>query len=247
MPEQLGELGIEKIEVMAPIAVLGPAGAVACRPTRPVIGVMPVELRVIEEELDPLAAAFVGQLLQRIALERRPVDDVVARGARREHRKTVVVARGDRDVLHARRLGERHPRVGIEVGGIEGRGEPLVVGHGDGPILHHPLALAEQAVHAPMNEHSELGVAIPVARREPLRGHGVLALREGQREGYDGSENRPTSEIAGQTAACVTRSRTRDVVMRGPRINRQLPMLVAWPNSTHPPSRHISTIMDMMR
>ncbi len=50
---------------------------------------------------------------------------------------------------------------------------------------------------------------------------------------YSGSANNPNSEIAGHTEACVTRSRTRDVVIRGPLINRQLPTLVAVANSTH--------------
>ena len=55
---------------------------------------------------------------------------------------------------------------------------------------------------------------------------------------YTGSANNPNSAIAGHTEACVTRSRTRDVVIRGPLINRQLPMLVAVPNSSHWPFCH---------
>src|SRR5712691_1476612 len=60
--EQLSELGVEEAEVTIPVAALGPAGVVARRAARPVIGMMPVQLGVIEEELDPLAPAFVRQL-----------------------------------------------------------------------------------------------------------------------------------------------------------------------------------------
>src|SRR5256885_8391502 len=56
--EQLSELGVEEVEVAIPVAALGPAGVVARRATRPVVGMMPVELRIIEEEPDALAPAF---------------------------------------------------------------------------------------------------------------------------------------------------------------------------------------------
>src|SRR5712692_4851444 len=81
--------------------------------------------------------------------------------------------RRDRDVFHPGRLGERHPGARVELHGIERRGDPLVIGDRDRTVLHHPLALAEQAVDAPVDEHPELGVAIPFARREPLDGGGT--------------------------------------------------------------------------
>ena len=57
-----------------------------------------------------------------------------------EHGKAVVVLGGDDDVLHAGRFGERHDVVGVEAGGVELRGERLVVGHRDGGVVHDPLA-----------------------------------------------------------------------------------------------------------
>ena len=63
---------------------------------------MPVELRVVEEELDALLVALVGQHLQHVLLVGRAVDDVPVGDLRVEHREAVVVLAGDGDVLHAR-------------------------------------------------------------------------------------------------------------------------------------------------
>jgi hypothetical protein len=53
--------------------------------------------------------------------------------------------------------------------GVEGGGEPFVFGHGDLAILHHPLALAEKAVDAPVNEQAELRVLEPLTGGETIR------------------------------------------------------------------------------
>ena len=50
---------------------------------------------------------------------------------------------------------------------------------------------------------------------------------------YCGSAKRANSAIAGQTGACVMRSRTLVVVTNLPRKSRQLPMLVPPANSSH--------------
>src|SRR6185503_221906 len=86
------------------------------------------------------------------------------------------MSRGDRDVLNPRCLGQRNPGAGVELGGIERRSEPLVVGDGNGPVLHDPFAVAEQAVDAPVDKHPELGVAIPLARGAALGGNRVRRL-----------------------------------------------------------------------
>ena len=137
---------------------------------------MPVELGVVEEQLDALPAALVGELLQRIAPKGRPVDDVVRRRGGLEHREPVVVPRRDRDVPDAGGSCEVDPCARVELDGVEGAGEPLVFGHGDLAILHHPLALAEQAVNAPVDEEAELRVLEPLARGESL-GRSVLGPR----------------------------------------------------------------------
>src|SRR2546426_6122640 len=125
------------------------------------------ELRIVEEELDPGRVAGVRELTQRVAPERRPVDDVVRRLRRLEHRKAVVMARRDRDVPDPGALGERHPGRGVELGRVESRREPFVVRHADLAVVHHPLARAELAVHAPVDEQAELRVAEPAAGGEP--------------------------------------------------------------------------------
>ena len=118
----------------------------------------------------PCRAALVGELLQRVARERRPVDDVVARRLRREHREAVVVARRDRDVADAGAPWrvDTHSCASNLIG-IERRREPLVVVDGDAAVLHHPFALTELAVDAPVDEHPELRVAKPFARGGALR------------------------------------------------------------------------------
>ena len=133
---------------------------------------VPVQLRVIEKEFDSLPLALVRKLLERIALERSPVDDVVGRGPRRKHREAVVVTRGDGDVAGSGGLGERHPFVGVELDGIELRGQPLISRRRNLFVLHHPLAGAELGVDAPVDEHPEPGVAEPLTRGETLGGRG---------------------------------------------------------------------------
>src|SRR5919109_3279804 len=103
------------------------------------------------------------------------------------------MARGDCDVSHPRGLGDRHPRVRVEFLGIEGGSEPLVIGHRDRAILHYPLALAEQAVDTPVDEHPKLRVAIGVAR-------GICRLGERQEndESVENARNYSAPKPKGQ-------------------------------------------------
>src|SRR5689334_19144756 len=113
---------------------------------------MPVELRIVEKQLEPLALALVGELLERIAMKCRPVDDVIACCLGGEHREAVMMPAGNRDVSNPRTLGHRHPRACVEFHGIECRCEPLVAVDGDAAVLHHPLAFGELTVDAPVDE-----------------------------------------------------------------------------------------------
>src|ERR1700687_624229 len=119
LSEQLGELLIYEGDVAGPVAAFRPARRLARPPPREVIRMMPVELRVVKVEFDPLPLTFTRKFLERIALERSPVDDVVGRGLGRKHREAVVVARGDGDVSHSGGLGERHPFASLEPYWIE--------------------------------------------------------------------------------------------------------------------------------
>src|SRR5207237_4774524 len=95
----------------------------------------------------------------------------VGRGPRREHREAVVVTRGDSDVAGSGGLGERCPFVGVELDGIELRGQPLISRRRNLSVLHHPLAGAELGIDAPVGEHLAPGVAEPLTRGETLGGH----------------------------------------------------------------------------
>src|SRR5579862_2945476 len=124
--EQLGELPIQEIEITIPVAALGSARELARVAAWKVIRVMPVELRVIEEQFQSLKPAFIGELFHGIAMERRPIDDVVRRGFGGEHRESVVMPRGDGDVSNAGGLCRRDPLARVEFHGVECRREPLV-------------------------------------------------------------------------------------------------------------------------
>ncbi len=47
-----------------------------------IVGIVPVELRIIEEQFDALAVTFIGQHLQRVLLVGRALDDVPVRNFR---------------------------------------------------------------------------------------------------------------------------------------------------------------------
>ena len=131
---------------------------------------VPVQRRVVEEQLDALLLALLGQHRQDVLLVRRAVDDVVVGHLRVEHGEAVVVLRGDRDVLDAGPLDHRDPLGGVELRRVEPRRELLVLGDGDLLVVHHPFALAQDAVDAPVDEHAELGVL------EPSHGVGIGLL-----------------------------------------------------------------------
>ena len=97
------------------------------------------------------ASSLIG-----VALERRGVDDVVAAGLRVEQGEAVVMLRRDDDVLHAGVLGELDPGVGVELHGVELRGECLV--------FAAPGIFARFMIHSPMPGtvlpfHSPAGMA----------------------------------------------------------------------------------------
>ena len=113
--EQLAELAVHVVEVAVPVPVVGPAGIATRAPSRVVVGMVPVQLGVVEEELYPLTVALVGQHLQDVLVVRRAVDDVVVRDLGVEHGEAVVVLARDRDVPHACRPGQGDPFRRIEL------------------------------------------------------------------------------------------------------------------------------------
>ena len=81
--------------------------------------------------------------LQNVTLERRGIDYVVIRGLGVEHRKAVVMARGDGYVLGARCLDLLNPLTGIEFRGVETSGEFAVFRIWNLFDVHDPLAAGE--------------------------------------------------------------------------------------------------------
>ena len=216
--EELFDLGDGfLVEVVVEAAILGfipvVVGSVAVsRGVGGAAGVGPVlVLRVVEAELDALLAALFGEFFEGVALEGSGGDDVEGIDLGVEHGEAVVVLGGDDDVLHAGGLGEGDDVVGAEAGGVELRGEGLVVGDGDGGAVHDPFADAGNllavpgsggdGVESPVNEHAEAGITPPGHAGVSLSGSllvldggdgmvdgggvslGALELRIGQRGG----------------------------------------------------------------
>ena len=143
---------------------------------RIVIRIVPVELRIIEEELDALAMALLRQHLQRILLVRRALHDIPVGDFRIEHREAVVMARRDRDVFHPGSLGQRDPGLRVKFLGIEKQRQAIVFIHLQLAIVEDPFAIAEHAVHAPVNEHAEFHVLKFAAGLKVFRRRLVVGL-----------------------------------------------------------------------
>ena len=137
-----------------------------------------LRLGVVEAEFEALFAALFGELFEGVAVEGRGCDDVEGVDFGVEHGEAVVMFGGDDDVLHAGGFGEGDDVVCVEAGGVELFGEGLVVGDGDGEVVHDPLAdvggalsvplAGGDGVEAPVDEHAEAGLAPP--------GHAGVAL-----------------------------------------------------------------------
>src|SRR5207244_13497862 len=94
-----------------------------------------------------------------------------------------VVLAGDGDVLQAGGLRECDPFRGVECHGIELRRQLLVVADRNLAVVHHPLAVPEHAVDAPMHEQAEARILEPLARGEIRRSRPIAALRMWCRSG----------------------------------------------------------------
>ena len=109
---------------------------------------MPVEVGVVEEELDPVALAGLGQHLEYVPLIRRPLDNIVVAHLAVPHREPVMVLARDRDIAHAGGLGDPAPLIRVETYGIELRRQLFVVRNRDVFGMHHPFA-APRTLYTP--------------------------------------------------------------------------------------------------
>ena len=199
--QQLPELGLHVgLDVAAEVGV-APGARVVVGEVGPLgVGVVPIHDRVVDAEPEPGAMGGLRQGLDRVALVRCRVHDVVARDLRVEDREAVVVLGRDDDVLHTGVLGDADPLLGIEAGRVEAMRVLLVLRDRDVRPRHDPLAdpgdpLASvrpgrHGVDAPVNEHPEPRLAPPRHARVALRrcffGGG---LRGGRQDGTDGEDD----------------------------------------------------------
>ena len=120
-----------------------------------IIQAVPVEVGIIEMQLDAVSLARIGEFLEHITLEGGGVDDVVVAGSALEHRETVVVARGDGNVAGTGILDGTHPCIGIEARRIEAGWQLGILVTANALVEHHPLAIGQHGIDTPVNEHTQ--------------------------------------------------------------------------------------------
>ena len=150
--EKFGNLLTHEVQVMG---IIGLGIAVAAG----IVVAAPVQQGIIEIQADSLCVAGVGQLLDGIPVPGRGVHHIVGRGLGGEHGEAVMVTGGDGDILGAGSLDLAHPLPGVESGRIETariRGIRFIR---DLLIVHHPFALGQHGIHAPVDENAEFLVA----------------------------------------------------------------------------------------
>ena len=172
--QELGDLVRHEGEVGV-VVVRGGAARIVRSP--------PVQERIVEAEREALLGAGLRELRERVAPERRRVDDVVVRLRGVEHREAVVVARCDRDVARAGALERAGPGAGVEVRRVELRRLRLVVRERHVRLAQVPLALAPDGVDAPVDEDAEAPL------RERLAGVDALG-RDGRADGAGGEKRK---------------------------------------------------------
>ena len=175
--QQLSQLPVHKIQVSIPIPGIRAARTMSRSPARKIIGRMPIELGVVQEQLDALFMALLGEHPDYVLAVRRARHDIPIRQFRIEHREPVVMLRGNGDVFHACGLCQRDPRRGIIFDGIEKRRQLRVIRPVDGARLHDPFAVAQYAIYAPVDEHAKLRILEPRACLQIRCNRRVILLR----------------------------------------------------------------------
>ena len=162
--EQLGQLVVHEAIVCRPVGAVEPLGP----PARTACGIVlagPVDVRVIEVQLDALAVTLLGQLPHDVFAVGR-IHDVIVRPPGIPHGEALVMPGGETDVFRPRSLEGRHPLAGIETVGIKAvHGLGIFAGVDTG-IVHIPLTLCKGAVQAPVDKDTQpaLGKLFPVLK-----------------------------------------------------------------------------------
>ena len=180
--QQFGELLLHKLEIPIVVLPVGGASRPFSRAPERIVGPLPVEVAIIKMQRQPLFVASVGQIGQHVVGVGRAVDDVVGGSGRLEHGEAVVVTRGECDILRPSILEGLHPFVGIELRRIEAVGQMAVFLIVDVAVVHHPFALSQHGVDAPMEEDAEFLVLKLLLRLLDFRGR-LIALCGGSGQG----------------------------------------------------------------
>ena len=156
--QQLGQLVVHEFVVLRPVGGRSVVRHIILVSSQRIIQAMPVQMGIVEMQLDAVALASVGKFFEHVALEGSRVHDVVVAHRTLEHRKAVMVARGDGDVAGAGILDGAHPFVGVKTRRIESRRQLSVLVAVDALVVHHPLAVGKHGINAPVNEYTKFVV-----------------------------------------------------------------------------------------
>ena len=175
--QQLGQLVVHELVVLAPVGGCWIVGHLFLVTPQGVVQTVPIQMGIVEMQLDAVTLASVGEFLEHIALEGGGIDNVVVGDCALEHRESVVMARGDGDVAGARILDGSHPLVGVETRRIEtGRQLGILIAV-DTLVEHDPLAVGKHGIDTPVDKDTELVVLEFLAGAEVLLAgsvHGLL-------------------------------------------------------------------------
>ena len=175
-------LGHQLLDVLAHVGdvvhYIVPLGrAVLLLPLQPrqVVVVVPIHDRVVVAHRDALLRKGLPEHRQHV-FSVGCIGDLPLRVVGIEHAEAVVVLGGHDHVLHPCTLGQVRPLVRLELRRVELRRQLRVLILGDLAHGANPLALAEQRVDAPVDEHAELGFPEPTPRFL-ARGESIFGLR----------------------------------------------------------------------
>ncbi len=157
--KQFGELVEHELMIGRPFTGQRAAGFATGTPHGIIVGSVPIDQRIVKMQPDALLVTLTRQLFENVAPERCRIDNIIRRLLRVEHRKAVVMPRGNAEVLCPGGLYIGYPPGRIEFGGIKSSGEFRIFPIRKILVIHYPFAVGKHTVKSPMNEYTELPVA----------------------------------------------------------------------------------------
>ena len=123
-------------------------------------GMMPVDQRVVETDVQSLGAESVDILADKVA-SRRSVRALIIGVLRVEHAEALMMLCREDDILHPRSLGLTRPFLRVVEVGIEVLEVLLVLLLGGALKILHPLMARGKRIESPMDEHTETVMSEP--------------------------------------------------------------------------------------